>query len=117
MNDQVPFVPQPAPAAENNAAPVKSVASDAEAESKEKAHFQEIKAKALEDKKIQELQDKADNAADDEAQRKASKEYYKALYAKIRKLDPALKDRTERMESATMQRLDRAGSGNKPADQ
>lgn len=112
MNDQVPFVSQPAePAPERAAAAAPAMIGGGETEAREKAHFQEVKAKALEDKKIQELQDKADSAGDDAAQRKASKEYYKALYARMRKLDPALKERIERLESATMQRLDRAGGG------
>ncbi len=80
-------------------------------DSKERARLSEIQMKALEDKQVRALQEKADNAASDEEQAKASKQYYKALYSKMRKLDESLKERIDRIEAATMKRLDQKQIG------
>ena len=114
----MPFVSQPSSApntgatAPENAQPktIGGGISSAEEDAKEHAHFQQIKAQALEDKKIRDLQDKADNAQNDDEQRKASKEYYKALYGKMRKLDPSLKEHIDRVENVTIKRLDQPGN-------
>lgn len=99
MNEPAPFVPAPAPAPEEKTEP-KQIGGD-----QSRAHFQETKARALEDKTVRDLQEKADNAAEGDAQRKATREYYETLYNKMRKLDPALKNQIDRTESATMRRL------------
>ena len=77
----------------------------------ERARLSEIQTKALEDKQVRSLQEKADNAASDDEQAKASKQYYKALYNKMRKLDESLKNRIDRIESATMKRLEQKQPG------
>ena len=62
--------------------------------------------KALEDNHVRSLQEKADSASGEEEQHKASKAYYKAMYEKMRSLDESLKNRIDRMEAATLRRLD-----------
>lgn len=65
--------------------------------------YQIARAKALEDAQVKALQDKADSAISEEEQRQATREYYKALFNKIRKIDPSLKERVDRMEALTKQ--------------
>ena len=101
MNQGVPFVP----ATENTTHEEKPKYEDPVAQdAKERARLGEVQMKALDDKKVRELQEKADNANDEE-QIKASKAYYKAMYEKMRELDGSLKNRIDRMEAATLKRL------------
>jgi len=83
----------------------------AESAAQETARFQQAKAKALADKRIKDLQEKADSAPNEDAQQKASKAYYKALYDRMRKIDPGLKDRIDRTENATMKQMERKNIG------
>lgn len=69
------------------------------------AHFRDLRARALADKRVQELQSKSDNAPEGDEQRKAAEEYYHALFNKMRQLDPSFKDRLDRTEAATLRRL------------
>ena len=110
MGDQVPFVSQPGPSGNGGNKEESKTTGGGDEESKEKAHFQEVKAKALEDKSIQALQDKADNATSDDEHRKASKDYYKALYGKMRKIDPSLKEHINGVENARMKRFEQPGA-------
>jgi len=71
----------------------------------EKAKYEEVKAKALEDAEIQELKKTADSAPDEAEGRQALRAYNKALFNKMRRLDPSLKDRIDRMETGVMSRL------------
>lgn len=108
MNDQVPFVSQPSQGTEGGNG--KTIGGDGSAKNAapdETARFEQARTKALADKQVKQLQDKADNAVKDEDQRKASKEYYKALYSRMRKIDPSLKESIDRTEAVTMKRLDR----------
>jgi hypothetical protein len=59
MTSQVPFVP---PAGEQPVAPVVETKSPVEEEAEETSRFQAAKAKALEDKHVQDLQALADSA-------------------------------------------------------
>jgi len=70
-----------------------------------KARYRAVKNQALEDKSIVALQDKADSARDEDSQRSLTKAYYRALFDKMRDLDPTLKARIDRIEAATMKRL------------
>jgi hypothetical protein len=54
------------------------------------------------------LQSKADAASEPDAQLKATKAYYKALYGKMREVNPSMKDRIDRTEAAAMRRLERS---------
>ena len=64
-----------------------------------------MKQQALQDKDILALQDKADAARDEDAQRSLTKAYYRALFDKMRSIDPSLKARIDRVEGATIKRL------------
>jgi len=100
LTSQVPFVPAPTPAPEKGL--TRSPLDDANAQSQ---RFQAAKAKALADKRVQELQGKADIATGDDA-RPAMRAYYKALYRKMREIDPTLHNRILRTEAATLRRVD-----------
>ena len=63
------------------------------------------KARALADPHIQDLQSAMDGATGDDA-KAASRRYYKALYEKMREIDPSVKDRIDRTEAATMRRVE-----------
>lgn len=102
LTGETPFVP----AQGNENAQKKNFAAAMNDDEKEKERYREMKAVAQEDKEIKALKGKADAATDDDAQRAAMKKYYKALYQKIRTLDPGLTDRTDRMEKAMVKRID-----------
>lgn len=61
----------------------------------------------MSDPQISELKEKLDSASSDDEQREVSKEYYRALFNKMRKLDGSMKDRINRMEAATQRRLNK----------
>jgi hypothetical protein len=71
----------------------------------ENALFRAARAKALEDKTVVSLQEKMDTAKDPDASREAARDYYKALYGKMRKIDPSIKDRIDRTEAAALRRI------------
>lgn len=77
------------------------------ASEQETAKFREVRAKALEESGLKDLQEKSDSAEPGPAQKKATQQYYEALYNKMRKLDPSLKERIDRTEAAAMRRLER----------
>lgn len=101
MTNDVPFVNTTAPAA--SAAP--KVLSVEDQEAKDRARFHELKAQALEDPAIKALREKADTTTGD-AGREAMRAYDKALFDKVRKMDPSISDYVDRLEKATMSRLD-----------
>ena len=105
MNEPVPFVPTPeTPPAKQFSQQVESLLPG---EAQEKARYRSVKAKALEDPRIQQLHDRADNAATNAEEQTASTEYYRALFDKMREIEPSLKERIDRMEAATLRRLER----------
>jgi hypothetical protein len=57
------------------------------------------------------LQSKADASTDPEVRTKATKAYYKALYQRMRDINPSLKDRIDRTEAAAIRRLERSAPG------
>jgi hypothetical protein len=105
MTSQVPFVPN---GEQQPVAPTVETKSPLEIEADESKHFQAAKIKALEDAHVQELQAKADAATGDDA-KTATRHYYKALYAKMREIDPTVKDRIDRTEAAALRRLEKEG--------
>jgi hypothetical protein len=102
MTSQIPFVPGPS---DQQEAPVVETKSPLEVEAEETSRFQAAKTKALQDAHVQELQSKADSATGDDV-KSASRRYYKALYEKMREIDPSVKDRIDRTEAATMRRVE-----------
>jgi hypothetical protein len=100
MTSQVPFVP-----GGSTDQPVVETKSPLEEEADQTTHFQAAKAKALQDEHVQELQAKADAATGDDA-KPALRRYYKALYDKMREIDPSVKDRIDRTEAASLRRVE-----------
>jgi hypothetical protein len=105
MTSQVPFVPVPGEPPAKPEEPVVETKTPQEEEAEESNHFQAAKAKALQDPRIQDLQSKSDSATGDAA-KAAMRRYYKALYDKMREIDPTVKDRIDRTEAATMRRVE-----------
>jgi hypothetical protein len=100
MTNDVPFVTTTAPA---SATP--KVLSVEDQEAKDRARFHELKAQALADQAIKAMRDKADSMTGD-AGREAERAYDKALFDKVRQIDPSISDYVDRLEKATMSRLD-----------
>jgi hypothetical protein len=71
----------------------------------EKARYDYARARAVEDEHVRDLKAKADNATSEEEGRKGLRAYNRALFDKMRKLEPAISDRIERMETAVLKRL------------
>ncbi len=67
--------------------------------------FKTLKALALEDAQIKELKAKADSAVSEADAHRASVAYNKALFQKIRELDPSVAPYSEKIEQAMMKRL------------
>lgn len=88
----------------NATAPVDGNA-DVDAEAKEKAHFEAAKAKALDDAQVKSLKAKADGALTEEESKTALRNYNKALFQKIKKIDPSVSEWSDRMEAAILKRL------------
>lgn len=74
-------------------------------EALEKWKYNEAKGKAMDDAKVQDLKSQADSAASEEDARKALRAYNKALFGRMREIDPSVKDRINLMESAVLRRL------------
>jgi hypothetical protein len=96
-----PKTTKPAPAPKTDV----GVDEEAVTETVERAKFTEAKTKAMEDAEIQELKLKADTAPTEEEARKAMRSYNKALFRKMRSLDPSIKERIDATEAAIMRRL------------
>ena len=78
---------------------------NADAEIVEKQKYEQAKAKAVADPKVQELRGKADDAASEDESRKALRAYNKAMFKRMKEIDPSIKDHVDRMEAAVMSRL------------
>jgi len=79
--------------------------ADADAETKEKYHFDVAKSKALQDPEIAALKTKADEATTEEESKKALRSYNKALFEKIRRIDSSVSEYSEHLEAAILKRL------------
>ncbi|HSI14086.1 MAG TPA: hypothetical protein VK961_18710 [Chthoniobacter sp.] len=79
--------------------------ADVDAEAKEKARFEAAKSKALEDPQVKSLKAKADGASTEEESKAALRSYNKALYLKVKKIDPSVSEWADRMEAAILRRL------------
>lgn len=79
-----------------------------EDETKDRSHYETLKAKALTDEKIQKLKTKADSALTDQEGRVATKAYYRALFSKIHRLNhqSSFDAYIDRMQTALTKRLD-----------
>lgn len=97
MTNDTPFVQAPAASTPK---PVSVEDQDA----KDKARFHELRAQALQDPAIKALRDKADTTTGD-AGKEAEKAYDKALFDKVKQLDPSVSDYVDRVEKFTLDRL------------
>ena len=72
----------------------------------ERAALDKARSQAIEDAHVREMKGKIHDARSDEAQRKASQDYQKALYARMRVLAPAaLKPRIDAEENEALKKL------------
>jgi hypothetical protein len=74
-------------------------------EAQEKWKYDEARKRALEDPDVQALKQKADAATDPDEGRRALRAYNKALFDKMRSLEPSVKDRINAIEAGVMKRL------------
>ena len=79
--------------------------ADADAETKEKLRFETAKSKANEDPQIRSLKAKADEATTDEESKAALRAYNKALFEKVKRIDPSVSEWADRLEAAILRRL------------
>jgi hypothetical protein len=105
MTGVVPFVPAQTPVRAATPRPI----SIEDQEAKDKARFNELKAQALQDPAIKALREKADTTAG-EAGREAERTYDKALFDKVKQMDPSISDYVDRLEKYAMKRLEGGGS-------
>ena len=106
LEAEVPFVPEQ----NGNAEPKKiggGTPAPAGDDAAERAKYQQARSKALEDKKVRELQAQSDAAASEAEQKTLTRSYYKALYSRMRKIDPSIRERIDRTEAASLKRLER----------
>ncbi len=80
--------------------------ADADADAQDKYRYEVAKNKALQDSEVQKLKEKADGATTDEEAKKSQRAYNKALFSKMRSIDPSIKDRADRIEATIMKRLE-----------
>jgi colicin import membrane protein len=83
---------------------------NADPETLEKWKYDQAKATAQQDGEVVALKEKADAAPSDDEARKALRAYNKALFARMRKADPSIKERVDRMETAVLKRLEEKAS-------
>ena len=105
MTNTVPFVPSPTPAVAKTPRPL----SVEDQEAHDKARFTELKAQAVQDPAIKVLRDKATTSTG-AAGRDAEKAYEKALFDKVRSMDPSISDYVDRLEKYALKRLEDTGS-------
>ncbi|MDQ3621651.1 MAG: hypothetical protein M3463_04065, partial [Verrucomicrobiota bacterium] len=74
-------------------------------EAVEKRKYEEARTKALEDAELQTLKQKADNAPSEDEARTAMRTFNKALFSRMRQIDPSIKERIDAMEAGVLKRL------------
>lgn len=74
----------------------------------EDERFANARKAAAEDPKILELREKADLAKTEEAGSKAMRAYLKALYGKMRTLEPSLEERINLTEAAALKAVSKS---------
>jgi len=72
----------------------------------DRARYLATKKKALETPEIEALSEKLNAAKPGDAYKVAAREYTDALFKAIRKLDPTQKEWYDRLEAATLRRID-----------
>jgi len=79
--------------------------SDDETDRKLKVLYREVRTKAEKDAGIVSLREKAETAKTFEGERAAYREYYRALFRKMKKIDNSLAKKCDLMEQAYLNRL------------
>lgn len=103
---ETPAAEEPKAAPAKPGKPVKGAKPQpAEPELDDATKYKNAKAKAAEDAAIKDLKTKADSAIEEDDAHRASVAYNKALFRKIRQLDPSLENYVEKLEDAMMKRL------------
>jgi hypothetical protein len=74
-------------------------------EAEERAKFAEAKTKALESTALQDLKLKADTATDEDEARRSLRAYNKALFLRMRQIDPSIRERIDATEAFILKRL------------
>jgi hypothetical protein len=74
-------------------------------EAQEKWKYDEARTKASEDQEVRTLKEKADASPNEDEGRRALRAYNKALFDKMRRIDPTIKERIDAMEAGVMKRL------------
>lgn len=80
--------------------------ANADPEVLDKHKYDVARIKAMEDPEVQQLKVKSDTAATEEEAIKAQRAYSRALFDRMRKIEPSLKERIDRLEAGVMRRLD-----------
>ncbi len=91
--------------APSKATPAPAPTAGADEETVERYKFAEAKRKALEDSALQDLKLKADTTPSEADARKALRTYNKALFQKMKKIDPSISERIDATEAAILKRL------------
>jgi vancomycin resistance protein YoaR len=112
MNQPIPLIDS-SMALQITAEPVEPEISP-EQEAAQRLQFQNTKAKALEDAKLQQLKQKTETAASPAERYAALKEYYPQLFERMRKIDGTLEVQIDEMEAAARRRLERMQAGDVP---
>lgn len=76
-----------------------------DADAIEKARYDYARARAVEDEHVRDLKAKADGATSEDEGRKGLRAYNRALFEKMRKLEPSISERIDRMETAVLKRI------------
>lgn len=71
----------------------------------EKARYDYARTRAADDEHVRDLKAKADGATSEDEGRKSLRAYNRALFDKMRKLEPTVSERIDRMEAAVLKRL------------
>jgi hypothetical protein len=83
----------------STSAPASTAGSD------ERTKFRSAKARALEDPQLKELRSKADGEVNEAEAHKALMNYNRALFQKIREVDPSVSDYSGRVEQSMTKRI------------
>jgi hypothetical protein len=86
-------------------APRSAAPSDEEQDRKIKILYREVRTKAEKDAAVVSLREKAETAKTFEGERAAYREYYRALFKKMKQLDKSLTKKCDTMEKAYLYRL------------
>ena len=71
----------------------------------ERAKYAHARSVAAEDEHVRDLKQKAESATSEDEGHKALRAYNRALFEKMRKLEPSITDRIDHMETAVLKRL------------